>query len=293
MCGPGGQHLEPKLGDDAVLAQQRHDVGQRADGRDLDERGSQLARPVRAHSACTSFSATPTPARFLSGYAQSWRFGLITASASGSSRVRLVVVGDDQIEAERARVPRRVGRADAAVHRDDQDDAVGVQPIERGRLQPVAVAQALGDEVDDVGAEQLERAAQDHGRRDAVHVVVAVDGDALLARDRAENALDGHRHVGQRERVVQVVERRRQEPARQVDVAEPADAQQARGDGRDPELAGEQPGPGVVARLGLPDAADHDVCGSRFLVLPAHFVFMFGGQIRHVCAVNAGFNATR
>ena len=29
--------------------------------------GSRLVRPVRWQSACTSFSATPTPARFLSG----------------------------------------------------------------------------------------------------------------------------------------------------------------------------------------------------------------------------------
>ena len=99
--------------------------------------------------------------------------------------VRLVVVGDDQIDAELARAARRLGAADAAVDRDDQRDAVGVQPLDRRRLQPVAVLQPLGDEVDDVAAEQLERAAQDHRRRDAVDVVVAVDRDPLLARDRA------------------------------------------------------------------------------------------------------------
>ena len=86
---------------------------------------------------------------------------------------------------------RGLDAADAAIHRDHQPRAVGVQPIERRRLQPVAVAQPLGNEVHDVGAEQLERAAQDHGRGDAVDVVVAVDGDALLAGDRAEDAIDG------------------------------------------------------------------------------------------------------
>ena len=33
-----GQHLQAELGDDAVLADQRHDVGERADRGDLDER---------------------------------------------------------------------------------------------------------------------------------------------------------------------------------------------------------------------------------------------------------------
>ena len=51
----------------------------------LTNPGSQLSRPVCRQSACTSFSATPTPARYLSGYGQSCRFGLITASAGGSS----------------------------------------------------------------------------------------------------------------------------------------------------------------------------------------------------------------
>ena len=33
------QQIEPELGDDAVLADERHDVGQRADRGDLDEAG--------------------------------------------------------------------------------------------------------------------------------------------------------------------------------------------------------------------------------------------------------------
>ena len=33
----------------------------------LTKAGSHFALPARWHSACTSFSATPTPARFLSG----------------------------------------------------------------------------------------------------------------------------------------------------------------------------------------------------------------------------------
>ena len=106
----------------------------------------------------------------------------MTASAGGSSVSGSWWSVMIEIDAELARAPRRVGAADAAVHRHDQRDALGVQPLDRRRLQSVAVAQPLGDEVHDVGAEQLERAAQDHGRGDAVDVVVAVDRDPLLAR---------------------------------------------------------------------------------------------------------------
>ena len=39
LVRPAGQQVEAELGDDAVLADERHDVGQRADRRDLDEPG--------------------------------------------------------------------------------------------------------------------------------------------------------------------------------------------------------------------------------------------------------------
>ena len=37
LVRPARQQIEPELGDDAVLADQRHDVGERADRGDLDE----------------------------------------------------------------------------------------------------------------------------------------------------------------------------------------------------------------------------------------------------------------
>jgi len=71
-------------------------------------------------------------------------------------------------------------------------------------LKAVAVAHPLRDEVAHVGAQQLERAAQNHGGGDAVDVVIAVDGDSFPARDRREHAIHGRRHIGQRERIVQM-----------------------------------------------------------------------------------------
>jgi hypothetical protein len=85
-----------------------------------------------------------------------------------------------------------------------------VEALHRRRLQPVAVAQPLGDEVRDVGPEQFQRAPQDDRRGDAVHVVVAVDRDALApSRSLGQDPLDGGRHVGEQERIVQIGERRR------------------------------------------------------------------------------------
>ena len=182
----------------------------------LTNAGSHLLRPARPQSACTSFSATPTPARYLSGYEQSWRFGIQHGHRHRQLVVRLVVVGDDQVDAELARPPRRFDAADAAVDGNDQRDAVGVQPLDGRRLQAVAVAQPLGNEMDDVAAEHLERATEDDGRRDAVDVVVAVNGDPLAAGDGLLEPLDRRRHAGQLERIVQVIQRRVKEPPGEV-----------------------------------------------------------------------------
>ena len=124
-----------------------------------------------------------------------------------------------------------------------------MQPVDCRRLQPVPVAQTLGDEVRHVGAEQLEGAAQDDGRGHAVHVVVAVDRNPLLARDGAHDPIDRHAHVGQPHRIVQMIERRVQKAARQFRVAEPALTKQP-GDGRlDGERRRQPPGGFLVALL--------------------------------------------
>ena len=47
LVRPLREHRETELGDDAILSDQRHDVGQRADRRDFHERGN----PIRASRA--------------------------------------------------------------------------------------------------------------------------------------------------------------------------------------------------------------------------------------------------
>ena len=112
--------------------------------------------------------------------------------------------------------------------------AVGVQPLDRRRLQAVAVAQPLGDEVHDVAAEQLERAAQDDRGGHAVDVVVAVDRDALAAaRARAHRRSTALAQVGQQRRD-RAGDRAagRGSGAACVRIAEPAEAQQPGDDRR-------------------------------------------------------------
>jgi hypothetical protein len=74
-----------------------------------------------------------------------------------------VVISDDQIDAELARPKRRLGAPDAAIHRDHQGDAFGMQAVDGHRLQAVAVAETLRNEMHDVAPEKLEGPPQDDG----------------------------------------------------------------------------------------------------------------------------------
>ena len=68
-----------------------------------------------------------------------------------------------------------------------------------------AIADALGYEMHDVGAQQFERTPEDDRGGDAVHVVVAVNGDAFAAGNRGADPIHGVRHSAQDERVVEVL----------------------------------------------------------------------------------------
>jgi hypothetical protein len=138
------------------------------------------------------------------------------------------MVGDDQVQPQLARAPGGVGGADAAIDRHHHLHVFGGEPVERGRLQPVAVLQPIRNEVHDIGAEQLERAADDHRRRDAVDVVVAVDGDPFAPLDRGEQPIDRRAHVGQPHGIVEMVERRPQEAIGDLRIRESANTQQPR-----------------------------------------------------------------
>ena len=167
------------------------------------------------------------------------------------------MVGDDQVDAEFARTARRLAAADAAIDRHDDPHAVGVQALDGRRLQPVAVAQPLRDEMRDVAAEQFQRPAQDHRRGHAIDVVVAVDRDALLAFERGAQPIDGGTHVRQPVWVVQLRQLWMQEAMRCLRVAMTAVTQQAGDDGRHVECGGQRLRGRLVTHDGVPDQRPH------------------------------------
>jgi hypothetical protein len=200
------QEIQADFGNHAVLADERHDVRQRADRRHLHEPGQPALAPGPAAERLDQLQRDANARQVLVGIRAVVAFGVDHGERGRQLGVGLVMIGDDEVDAEIAGAAARFRAANAAVHRDDERDTLGVQPIDRRRLQAVPVLHPLRDEVHDVGAEHLQRAPENHRRGDAVDVVVAVDGDALLARATPPSDDRREPHVGEQHRVVEVIE---------------------------------------------------------------------------------------
>ena len=97
------QQVEADLRDDAVLADERHDVGQRADGGDLDEARQPALAPglpaERLHQLQGHADARQVLVRIRAVVA----LGVDDGERRRQLGVRLVVIRDDQVDAELAR----------------------------------------------------------------------------------------------------------------------------------------------------------------------------------------------
>ena len=121
---------------------------------------------------------------------------------------QFVVIGDDELEPDRASQPRLVDRRNAAVHGDDHLDALGAQRAQRVGVQAVALLDAVRNISThcQLRVERAQHVPEDRGRHHSVDVVVAVDGDALSGTDRRADGPRRLDHSVHGARVAQVVE---------------------------------------------------------------------------------------
>src|SRR2546425_2352170 len=110
----------------------------------------------------------------------------------------MVVVGDDEIDAELAREQGLAHGGDAAVDGHDDARPVRGELAERLAVEAVALLVAVRDVRADDRAELAERRDGDRRAGDAVDVVVPVDDDALASRERTMEALERPVHIAHR-----------------------------------------------------------------------------------------------
>ena len=188
----------------AVLVDERHDVGDGADGDHIAERPQ-----GQRHLDARLRGLFEQRVRKLEGDADAGELRARVAGQLGSDdhavrrrALHLVVVGDDDVHAELAGARHLGARVDAAVDRDEQLDAAGGELLHGGRRDPVPFGEPVRQMPAHVGAELLEDAHQQERRGDAVGVVVAVDGDGLAALQRLVEATARVGHARHEVRVV-------------------------------------------------------------------------------------------
>ena len=122
----------------------------------------------------------------------------------GAVGPRPVVVGDQHVEAGRARGGHLLDGGDGAVDGDQKPRPARREALHRGRREAVAVVEPAGQVPVHLGAEAPQAADDDRGRADAVDVVVAVDRDPRPRPHVAEDEVHRGRHAAERARRVLV-----------------------------------------------------------------------------------------
>ena len=146
----------------------------------------------------------------------------------GQALRRLVMVEDDDVEAELARFGDRLVADRAAIDGDDEAGAARGEGGHRLAVRPVAFGDAIGNVDDRFAAAGLEIFAQQRRARRAVDVVVGEDRDPFRAPDRVGEPRRRLLHVGERERIGHQRAQGRIEMARDLVEADAAPGEHAR-----------------------------------------------------------------
>ena len=111
----------------------------------------------------------------------------------GQHVLALVVVGDDQVQANFPAEAGFLNASDAAVHGNDKIHPLAAEAPQRVAAQAIAVLDAAGDILHTVGAPGAQIVHQEDRGGDAVHIVIPEHGDLLA---RCQGAVDpGHRLI--------------------------------------------------------------------------------------------------
>ena len=222
IAGTGGHaHLLDALGDQcAVLGRQRHHVGHGAQRRDLDQR-----TPIRrlAQTLAQDLHQLERHA----GTGKLARRALVLELRIGQGHALrhlvggLVMVRNHQIDPQALQIGNLFLGSNAVI---DGHDQLGmsklINAVERCTRQAVAFVKAMWNKRRDIGAKRTQRLGQQTGRRNAVDIKIAEDGDVLVVANSTLDAVGNDRHTRNNERVGPVaVERRRQKQLALLDGA--------------------------------------------------------------------------
>ena len=181
-------HFQPVICDDAVVADQGHNVRNGCDGAYVKILfvfvAEQRAHKRKRHSRAAQIRKTSASVDFGVGN-----------DAIGQLFLRLVVVGDDKVYPLRAQIFRLFDCGDAAVHGDDEvGTTVRNDAFECPDVHSVSVRQTVGDEIVRVRTFGAQREHKYGYGADAVAVVVAENEYLFSVLDGTPHSFGGFAH---------------------------------------------------------------------------------------------------
>ena len=204
-AGAVGQPFQPQMHQGPVFSLQEHHVRHRADGGQLAVVQQHLGTLGGGGEGQGQLQRYPHTRQIGEGVGAVGAAGVHHRHGLGQDLFALVVVGDDHVHPQGPGVLHLLGGGDAAVHRDNQGDPLAGQGVNGVVVQAVPLFGTVWDVADHLATQRAEKLGEQTGGGDAVHVVVAVDGDGLLLPDGPGNALHGLLHIPQEKGVVEQV----------------------------------------------------------------------------------------
>ena len=120
------------------------------------------------------------------------------------------MIGNDEVDAGLAGGFGGGEGANAHIDADDQMHAIGGGTLDYVFAHVVAFADAVRHVETSGAARKFDRSLQDYDRGRTIDVIVAIDQHLFLALNGCFQAIEGRFHPGHCERIVQMVERRRE-----------------------------------------------------------------------------------
>ena len=190
-----GQRLQSPGGEDPVFTLQWHDIRHGSEAHHVGVRFQN--RLLIAAESGGQFESDTNAGEVFVGVAAVCAVGVHHRNGLGQLILAFVVVGDDQIHPQLPAQPGFLNGGDAAVHRNNQGNALAFQLVQGNGVQAIALFQAAGDVADAVGALLAQKVGKQTGGGNAVHIVVAEDRDFFTPGNGCRHPPSGQSHIRQ------------------------------------------------------------------------------------------------
>jgi hypothetical protein len=226
----------------AVFARERHHVGYRGDGDQLQQRCRNALdfgrRPIEPrHQRLRQLECHARPAQILLRVGAVRPIGVEHRQRPRQDGFGQMMIGDDHVDAQLPGPLHHGGGANSGIHADDQPDTLGGGLLHHISAHAVAIFQPVRDVIAGAPAGQLDDLEQEDDRECAIHVVVAVDQDFLVVANGGQQAVNGRLYVSQQRGGMKVGEGGRKKSARCRRIQEAAPGQHAGSQDAHPQVA--------------------------------------------------------